>query len=151
MLRNALLPTISVIATQTVYLIGGLVVIEILFHYQGIGSLIYTAANKKDFPMLQAGVMVVGALFMLATLARRRALGAAQSAHPRRRTRMSVADPPAGYRRRIGASARFRAITCGRYSDPATFLTGLVIVLFWVFCAIFGPRSCPMIPTPTTC
>jgi peptide/nickel transport system permease protein len=67
-LRNALLPTISVIATQTVYLIGGLVVIEILFHYQGIGSLIYTAANKKDFPMLQAGVMTVGALFVMATL-----------------------------------------------------------------------------------
>lgn len=67
-LRNALLPTISVIATQTVYLIGGLVVIEILFRYQGIGSLIYTAANKKDFPMLQAGVMVVGALFMVSTL-----------------------------------------------------------------------------------
>ncbi len=67
-LRNALLPTISVIATQTVYLIGGLVVIEVLFHYQGIGSLIFTAANKKDFPMLQAGVMVVGALFAVATL-----------------------------------------------------------------------------------
>ena len=67
-LRNALLPTMSVIATQTVYLIGGLVVIEILFRYQGIGSLIYTAANKKDFPMLQAGVMVVGALFMISTL-----------------------------------------------------------------------------------
>jgi len=67
-MRNALLPTISVIATQTVYLIGGLVVIEILFHYQGIGSLIYTAAKKKDFPMLQAGVMSVGALFAFATL-----------------------------------------------------------------------------------
>jgi peptide/nickel transport system permease protein len=67
-LRNALLPTISVIATQSVYLIGGLVVIEILFQYQGIGSLIYTAANKKDFPMLQAGVMAVGALFAIATL-----------------------------------------------------------------------------------
>ena len=67
-LRNALLPTISVIATQTVYLIGGLVVIEILFHYQGIGSLIYTAAKKKDFPMLQAGVMAIGALFAVTTL-----------------------------------------------------------------------------------
>ncbi|MCX7349189.1 MAG: ABC transporter permease [Alphaproteobacteria bacterium] len=67
-LRNALLPTISVIATQTVYLIGGLVVIEILFHYQGIGSLIFTAAQKRDFPMLQAGVMVVGALFVATTL-----------------------------------------------------------------------------------
>jgi peptide/nickel transport system permease protein len=67
-LRNALLPTISVIATQTVYLIGGLVVIEILFHYQGIGSLVYTAAKKKDFPMLQAGVMSIGVLFAVTTL-----------------------------------------------------------------------------------
>jgi peptide/nickel transport system permease protein len=67
-LRNALLPTISVIATQTAYLIGGLVVIETLFRYQGIGSLILTAANKKDFPMLQAGVLVVGCIFAVAAL-----------------------------------------------------------------------------------
>lgn len=67
-LRNALLPTISVVATQTVYLIGGLVVIETLFHYQGIGGLIFTAASKKDFPVLQAGVMTVGAIFTLASL-----------------------------------------------------------------------------------
>ena len=59
-LRNALLPTITVIATQTGYLIGGLVVIEMLFHYQGIGSLIFTAASKKDFPMLEAGVLTIG-------------------------------------------------------------------------------------------
>lgn len=67
-LRNALLPTISVIATQTAYLIGGLVVIETLFRYQGIGSLIFTAAVKKDFTMLQAGVLVVGCIFTVATL-----------------------------------------------------------------------------------
>jgi peptide/nickel transport system permease protein len=68
-LRNALLPTISVVATQTAYLIGGLVVIEVLFHYQGIGSLIYVAATKKDFPMLQAGVLTVGIVFTIASLA----------------------------------------------------------------------------------
>ncbi len=54
-LRNALLPTITVIASQVGYLIGGLVVIETLFHYQGIGALIYTAARAKDFPMLRGG------------------------------------------------------------------------------------------------
>jgi peptide/nickel transport system permease protein len=67
-LRNALLPTVSVIATQTAYLIGGLVVIETLFHYQGIGSLIFLAANKKDFPMLEAGVLVVGCVFAVASV-----------------------------------------------------------------------------------
>ena len=68
-LRNALLPTITVIATQTGYLIGGLVVVETLFHYQGIGALIFSAASTKDFPMLQAGVLTIGIVFTLATLA----------------------------------------------------------------------------------
>lgn len=67
-LRNSLLPTITVIATQTGYLIGGLVLVEVLFNYQGIGRLIYTAANGKDFPMLEAGVLVIGVVYMVATL-----------------------------------------------------------------------------------
>jgi peptide/nickel transport system permease protein len=67
-LRNSLLPTITVIATQTGYLIGGLVLVETLFHYNGIGTLIFTAANGKDFPMLEAGVLTIGIVYMLATL-----------------------------------------------------------------------------------
>jgi peptide/nickel transport system permease protein len=68
-LRNSLLPTITVIATQSGYLIGGLVVVETLFNYQGIGGLIYKAAQAKDFPMLEAGVLTVGVVYALATLA----------------------------------------------------------------------------------
>jgi len=67
-LRNSLLPTITVVATQTGYLIGGLVVVEWLFDYPGIGSLIINAAQKKDFPMLEAGVLVIGVVYLLATL-----------------------------------------------------------------------------------
>jgi peptide/nickel transport system permease protein len=67
-LRNSLLPTITVIATQTGYLIGGLVVVETLFNYQGIGNLIFKAAQAKDFPMLEAGILVIGVVYVLATL-----------------------------------------------------------------------------------
>ncbi len=67
-LRNSLLPTITVIATQTGYLIGGLVVVETLFNYPGLGRLIYTAASDKDFPMLEAGVLVIGIVYLVATL-----------------------------------------------------------------------------------
>jgi peptide/nickel transport system permease protein len=67
-LRNSLLPTITVIATQTGYLIGGLVVVETLFNYPGLGRLIFTAATDKDFPMLAAGVLVIGIVYLLATL-----------------------------------------------------------------------------------
>lgn len=68
-LRNALLPTITVIAAQMGYALGGLVVVESLFRYQGIGSLVLGAARAKDFAMLQAGVLVIGAFFVLTTLA----------------------------------------------------------------------------------
>ncbi len=68
-LRNALLPTITVVASQIGYMIGGLVVVETLFRYQGIGSLILNAAKGKDFPMLEAGVLAIGAVYVLATLA----------------------------------------------------------------------------------
>jgi len=67
-LRNALLPTITVVATQLGTLIGGLVVIEVLFRYPGLGSLIFTAARQKDFPLLMAGVLTVGLIFALAAL-----------------------------------------------------------------------------------
>jgi peptide/nickel transport system permease protein len=67
-LRNGLLPTITVVATQVGYLIGGLVVVETIFNYPGIGQLIYTAAKSKDFPTLEAGVLTVGAVYLVATL-----------------------------------------------------------------------------------
>jgi len=68
-LGNALLPTITVVAAQVGYMIGGLVVVESLFRYQGIGSLILAAARGKDFPMLEAGILTVGAIFVMTTLA----------------------------------------------------------------------------------
>jgi peptide/nickel transport system permease protein len=67
-LRNSLLPTIAVIATQVGYLMGGLVVIELIFNYQGIGQMIFRAASQKDFPSLEAAVLVVGVVFLVSTL-----------------------------------------------------------------------------------
>jgi len=67
-LRNSLLPTITVIATQTGYLIGGLVVVETLFNYHGLGNLIFTAATHHDELMLEAGVLIIGVVYVVATL-----------------------------------------------------------------------------------
>jgi peptide/nickel transport system permease protein len=67
-LRNALMPTIAVVATQVGYLVGGLVVIEYLFNYRGIGALVLDAAQQKDFTLLTAGVIVVGIVYLVVTL-----------------------------------------------------------------------------------
>lgn len=67
-LRNSLTPTITVIAVQLGYLIGGLVVTESLFSYPGIGQLIYTAATDHDQPLLVAGVLLIAGIYTIANL-----------------------------------------------------------------------------------
>jgi peptide/nickel transport system permease protein len=67
-LRNGLLPTIAVISTQVGYLFGGIVAIEKLFGYPGIGFLTVQAAQIKNFPMLLACVLVIGVIYFAATL-----------------------------------------------------------------------------------
>ena len=62
------MPTIAVVATQVGYLLGGLVAIEYLFNYQGIGLMVLQAAQQKDFTLLTAGVMVVGTTYLVFTL-----------------------------------------------------------------------------------
>jgi peptide/nickel transport system permease protein len=67
-LRNSLLPTIAVVATQAGYLMGGLVIIEVIFNYQGIGLTLARAATQKDIPVLQSGVLLIGIVYLVATL-----------------------------------------------------------------------------------
>lgn len=66
-LRNALIPTVTVIATSTGWLISGLVVIESVFSYPGLGRLlINNAINKRDLPLIQATVMVTVMVILVA-------------------------------------------------------------------------------------
>jgi peptide/nickel transport system permease protein len=67
-LRNALLPTISVVLVQVGYLVGGLVVIETLFNYPGIGKLVLESAVGHDLPVLEATVLTVALLYMVSNL-----------------------------------------------------------------------------------
>lgn len=67
-LKNALQPTVAVTGTQMGYLFGGLVGLERVFNYPGLGNLILRAATAPDFPLLQASVVAVAIIFMIATL-----------------------------------------------------------------------------------
>lgn len=68
-LRNALLPTITVIALSFGWLIGGLVVIENVYNYPGLGALLVEAVKQKNLFVLQASVMVIVFFLTLANLA----------------------------------------------------------------------------------
>ncbi len=67
-LKNALQPTVAVTGTQMGYLFGGLVGLERVFNYPGLGNLILKAATAPDFPLLQTSVIFVAIIFMIATL-----------------------------------------------------------------------------------
>jgi peptide/nickel transport system permease protein len=67
-LRNAMVPTVTVIGSQIGWLIGGLVVIENLFVYPGIGKLMLESAQQHDVLMLEASVLMVAILYMFANL-----------------------------------------------------------------------------------
>ncbi|MGF1507562.1 MAG: ABC transporter permease [Chloroflexi bacterium] len=65
-LRNALIPTVTVIATSTGWLLSGLVVIEFVFNYPGLGRLLIFAINNRDLPLVQAIVMVTVVIILIA-------------------------------------------------------------------------------------
>lgn len=67
-LRNALAPTITVISVQIGYLFGGIIGVEKVFNYPGLGTMMLNAVGKKDIPVLQASVLMVGMIYMLSTL-----------------------------------------------------------------------------------
>jgi peptide/nickel transport system permease protein len=68
-LPNALLPAITVLAIDLGLLIGGIVVIETVFAYPGLGRMLVFAIEHHDLPLLQAGMMVVTAIYIMANLA----------------------------------------------------------------------------------
>jgi peptide/nickel transport system permease protein len=66
---NALLPAITVLAIDAGLLIGGIVVAETVFAYPGLGRMLVYAIESHDLPLLQAGMLVVTAVYALANFA----------------------------------------------------------------------------------
>ena len=67
-LRNALLPTITVLALDFGRLMGGIVVVETVFAYPGLGRLVVFSIQNRDIPTLQAAILVVAAIYAFANL-----------------------------------------------------------------------------------
>jgi peptide/nickel transport system permease protein len=65
---NAMLPLITVIGLQVGSLLGGAVVTEVVFSWPGLGQLLVTSIERRDFPVVQAGVLVIGLVFVLVNL-----------------------------------------------------------------------------------
>jgi peptide/nickel transport system permease protein len=67
-LRNALIPTVTVVGLQVGVLLGGNMIIETVFGWPGLGRLVVEAIFNRDFPLIQGAVMVYALTFVLANL-----------------------------------------------------------------------------------
>lgn len=65
-LRNALLPTVTVIFNSMGWLFGGLIIVETYFAYPGIARLLLAGVERNDFPLLQAVTLVIAAIILFA-------------------------------------------------------------------------------------
>ena len=63
-LRNAAIPVVTVTATYFGYLLGGAVVVEVLFSIPGVGLFTYTALENRDYAIVQAGVLIAATVFI---------------------------------------------------------------------------------------
>ncbi|MFC3687109.1 ABC transporter permease [Aquipuribacter hungaricus] len=67
-MRNALLPFVTVVGVQLAYLLSGVVVVEIVFSYPGLGELALQAVQSRDFPLLQGAVLLFALVFLVVNL-----------------------------------------------------------------------------------
>jgi dipeptide transport system permease protein len=67
-LRNAALPTLTLIGVQFTFLIGGTVIVERLFAYEGLGNMAIDAVINRDLPLIQGIVLLFAALFIVINL-----------------------------------------------------------------------------------
>lgn len=67
-LRNAWLPVVTMIGLEFGFLLGGVVVVEMVFSWPGIGRLIFNAINQRDIPVVQAAVVVLALVFICLNL-----------------------------------------------------------------------------------
>ena len=67
-LRNALIPLVTVGGIQLAYLLSGVVVIEIVFRWPGLGQLALQAVQQRDYPVLQGAVLLFAVIFLVVNL-----------------------------------------------------------------------------------
>jgi peptide/nickel transport system permease protein len=67
-LKNALIPTVTVIGIQFGWMVGGIVIIEQVFSYSGLGQLILSGLLSRDYPVVQIGILILAGTFIVVNL-----------------------------------------------------------------------------------
>jgi peptide/nickel transport system permease protein len=66
--RNALVPILTITGIQLATILGGVIVVEVVFAWPGLGRLVYNAVAARDYPVIQGAVLLIAVLFLLINL-----------------------------------------------------------------------------------
>lgn len=66
--RNALIPVLTIAGIQLATILGGVIVVEVVFAWPGLGRLVFDAVAARDYPMIQGAVLLMAVLFLLVNL-----------------------------------------------------------------------------------
>jgi peptide/nickel transport system permease protein len=66
--RNAAIPVLTITGIQLATILGGVIVVEVVFAWPGLGRLVYNAVAARDYPVIQGAVLLIAALFLLINL-----------------------------------------------------------------------------------
>jgi peptide/nickel transport system permease protein len=66
--RNALVPILTITGIQLATILGGVIVVEVVFAWPGLGRLVYNAVAARDYPVIQGTVLLIAVLFLLINL-----------------------------------------------------------------------------------
>jgi peptide/nickel transport system permease protein len=66
--RNALVPILTITGIQLATILGGVIVVEVVFAWPGLGRLVYNSVAARDYPVIQGAVLLIAVLFLLINL-----------------------------------------------------------------------------------
>lgn len=66
--RNAMVPVVTIVGTQVAAILGGVIVVEFVFSWPGLGYLVYDAVEARDYPVVQGAVLLIATFFLVVNL-----------------------------------------------------------------------------------
>ena len=146
--RNALLPTVTLLGLNIAFLIGSTVIVEQVFNLNGLGSLLLSSILNRDFPVVQATTLVLGAGVVVVNLGTDLLAARLDPGHPPAMTTVLTPDevPLTTVEEDAPGSVFFY-----RARHSKTFIAGTVLTVGLVMVAVLAPVLSPYPPNHRIC
>ena len=147
-LRNALIPVVTVIGLQVGVLFTGAILTETIFSWPGVGKWLIEGINRRDYPVLQGGTLLIGAIVMIVNLLVDVTYGLINPAHPAHKMTAEVLETPI-VAAQPSAPPHPLLEFWSYFKANVGAVAGLVVIVVLVLLALFADFVAPHSPILT--